>query len=59
MSTTLPASTATSEVLDRTEAAPAPVTAPVSAAPRERLVSLDVFRGLTIAGMLLVNNPWT
>jgi predicted acyltransferase len=24
---------------------------------RERLVSLDVFRGLTIAGMLLVNNP--
>jgi predicted acyltransferase len=26
---------------------------------RERLVSLDVFRGLTIAGMLLVNNPGT
>jgi predicted acyltransferase len=26
-------------------------------APRERLVSLDVFRGLTIASMLLVNNP--
>src|SRR5580765_2489321 len=25
----------------------------------ERLVSLDVFRGLTIAGMLLVNNPGT
>ena len=23
----------------------------------ERLVSLDVFRGLTIAGMILVNNP--
>src|SRR5213593_4301944 len=23
----------------------------------ERLVSLDVFRGLTIAGMVLVNNP--
>jgi predicted acyltransferase len=36
---------------------PAPITAPVSKAPRERLVSLDVFRGLTIAGMLLVNNP--
>jgi predicted acyltransferase len=36
---------------------PAPITAPVSQAPRERLVSLDVFRGLTIAGMLLVNNP--
>lgn len=34
-----------------------------SAAPlaprRERLLSLDVFRGITIAGMLLVNNPGT
>src|ERR1051325_8690944 len=30
-----------------------------SEAPRERLVSLDVCRGLTIAGMLLVNNPGT
>src|SRR3954468_19441877 len=28
-----------------------------SAAPKERLISLDVFRGITIAGMLLVNNP--
>src|SRR4051812_40556995 len=27
--------------------------------PRERLVSLDVFRGITVAGMLLVNNPGT
>jgi predicted acyltransferase len=27
------------------------------APPRERLLSLDVFRGLTIAGMLLVNDP--
>jgi predicted acyltransferase len=26
---------------------------------RERLLSLDVFRGVTIAGMLLVNNPGT
>ncbi len=26
---------------------------------RDRLVSLDVFRGITIAGMLLVNNPGT
>ena len=26
---------------------------------KERLLSLDVFRGLTIAGMLLVNNPGT
>ena len=29
-----------------------------SASPaRERLISLDVFRGMTVAGMLLVNNP--
>jgi predicted acyltransferase len=28
-----------------------------SAPTRERLLSLDVFRGLTVAGMLLVNNP--
>jgi predicted acyltransferase len=26
---------------------------------RQRLLSLDVFRGLTVAGMLLVNNPGT
>src|SRR5215210_4678134 len=25
--------------------------------PSERLIALDVFRGMTIAGMLLVNNP--
>jgi predicted acyltransferase len=34
--------------------------APASRAPastRERLLALDVFRGLTIAGMLLVNDP--
>src|SRR5688572_29725021 len=30
-----------------------------AANPGERLVSLDVFRGLTIAGMVLVNNPGT
>jgi predicted acyltransferase len=41
-------------------------TAPVAATPEARpltppgrLASLDVFRGLTIAGMLLVNNPGT
>ena len=37
------------------------VTAPPAvAAPkptRERLLSLDVFRGITVAGMLLVNDP--
>ena len=25
--------------------------------PSQRLLSLDIFRGLTIAGMILVNNP--
>ncbi len=30
-----------------------------SPAATERLVSLDVFRGITIAGMVLVNNPGT
>ena len=33
------------------------VPGPVSGGPGIRLVSLDVFRGITIAGMLLVNNP--
>src|SRR6478752_1012120 len=28
-------------------------------APKSRLVSLDAFRGLTVAGMILVNNPGT
>lgn len=34
-------------------------TTTMSAAPRERLLSLDVFRGMTVAGMLLVNDPGT
>jgi predicted acyltransferase len=34
---------------------PPPTTRP----PRERLLALDVFRGMTIAGMLLVNDPGT
>src|SRR5687768_4859380 len=38
--------------------APAVQVAPPPGAPG-RLLSLDVFRGLTIAGMLLVNNPGT
>lgn len=29
------------------------------AQPTDRLISLDVFRGMTIAGMVLVNNPGT
>lgn len=40
-------------------ARPAAVQPVATAAPPERLVSLDVFRGATIAGMLLVNNPGT
>jgi len=40
--------------------APVPVAKPTPPKPpRERLLSLDVFRGLTVAGMLLVNNPGT
>src|SRR5471032_3263679 len=37
------------------------LTSTVAAQPpvSERLVALDVFRGMTIAGMLLVNNPGT
>ncbi len=31
----------------------------MDSSPRQRLLSLDVFRGLTVAGMLLVNNPGT
>ena len=38
-------------VIETTAAPPVP--------QRERLVSLDVFRGITVAGMLLVNNPGT
>jgi predicted acyltransferase len=33
-----------------------PTTSPIES---QRLVSLDVFRGITIAGMVLVNNPGT
>ncbi|CAN5778189.1 DUF5009 domain-containing protein [soil metagenome] len=37
-----------------------PAPEPVTALPHStRLVSLDVFRGITVAGMLLVNNPGT
>ena len=42
----------------RSQAA-ADLAAPALAAPSQRLLSLDVFRGLTIAAMLLVNNPGT
>ncbi len=41
------------------QSARAPEKGQTATAPRERLLSLDVFRGLTIAGMLLVNDPGT
>ena len=41
------------------QGARAPEEPKTAKAPRERLLSLDVFRGLTIAGMLLVNDPGT
>ena len=61
MSTTVPGSSiGLEEILQRAPVdAPAPVTAPVPKQPKERLLSLDVFRGMTIAGMLLVNDPGT
>ena len=49
----------TGSVAERPLEAPATTTT-VAAPPlitRERLIALDVFRGATIAGMLLVNNP--
>src|SRR3954466_4931415 len=45
---------------ERTTAlAPTYAPPPVPRPTRERLLSLDVFRGMTIAGMLLVNDPGT
>jgi predicted acyltransferase len=41
--------------VEMTGAGTGTVAGPVT--PKERLLSLDVFRGLTIAGMLLVNDP--
>jgi len=61
VSTTVPGSSIElDEILHRGPVdAPAPITAPVPKQPKERLLSLDVFRGMTIAGMLLVNDPGT
>lgn len=52
--------TASPQLATQTATRATPQLDPAFLAPvrqRERLVSLDVFRGLTIAGMLLVNNP--
>lgn len=43
--------------MEQSTATVPPVTAPLISTKSERLVSLDAFRGLTIAGMILVNNP--
>src|SRR6185437_12264696 len=43
----------------RSEELNATVAAGAGAPRRQRLVALDVFRGLTVAGMLLVNDPGT
>lgn len=61
MSTTVPGSSIElDEILHRKPVdAPAAVAAPAPKQPKERLLSLDVFRGMTIAGMLLVNDPGT
>ena len=61
MSTTVPGSSIElDEILHRAPVdAPAPLATPAPKQPKERLLSLDVFRGMTIAGMLLVNDPGT
>src|SRR5215468_4467603 len=61
VSTTVPGSSVDFDVVEERrsrEERPAPAAAEVKP-KRERLLALDVFRGLTIAGMLLVNNPGT
>src|SRR6476659_9208469 len=60
MATTIEGPIATASQKARAETVEPRVAASTIPAPkRERLVSLDVFRGITIAGMLLVNNPGT
>jgi predicted acyltransferase len=60
MSTTLQPPVSSSSYAPETEAPPATTSTVAPPAPRrERLLSLDVFRGMTVAGMLLVNNPGT
>ena len=47
-----------SPALSAAPSAPPPAAPPAPApSARERLLSLDVFRGMTVAGMLLVNDP--
>ena len=55
MAATLASPTRTADPL--TPGHPAPTPSVTSTAPRERLLSLDAFRGMTVAAMLLVNDP--
>ncbi|HMC22699.1 MAG TPA: hypothetical protein VKL19_12685, partial [Thermoanaerobaculia bacterium] len=48
-----------STVVEAPEAVEVTSTVAPTPPPAERLVALDVFRGATIAGMLLVNDPGT
>ena len=60
MATTIEGPVAAASQKTRAETLEPRVAASTAPVPkRERLVSLDVFRGITIAGMLLVNNPGT
>jgi len=59
MSTTLQPPVADKYTAPRKPPEPAVTSTVAPREPRERLLSLDVFRGLTVAGMLLVNNPGT
>jgi predicted acyltransferase len=60
MSTTVQPPAIPSSYGPEPEAPPAVTSTVAPAAPqKERLLSLDVFRGITVAGMLLVNNPGT
>ncbi len=53
------ATTLEPRAIDGLAPVPQPAVRSQHVAPRERLLSLDVFRGITVAGMLLVNNPGT
>jgi predicted acyltransferase len=60
MSTTIQPPSSQSSYAPLAESSPQTETTVAQPVPkRERLISLDVFRGITVAGMLLVNNPGT
>ena len=59
VSTTIPGSSVDLDVRSEAPASAPKASSSVKGPPRERLLSLDVFRGMTVAGMLLVNDPGT